>query len=261
LGRYTLNDLVSKDKEDWLSIRQCPELIPDVLKGDPHDENRNERIKAARRWADERRGERREDADPARTGPGRREPESLTTAEYRQQREQVSSEIRPRRDKSLLGLGLVIILIVGGVIAAFQLPPPEVEEAQCNSPARAKINWQNCQLVGLQSINSNLSESQLSNANLESANLLGSNFQKADVSYANLKNANLSFVEFQNARMLGADLHGADLTNADLTNADLSYANLQGAKIKNTNFTGAILSNVIWVDGRKCVSPSIGKCK
>ena len=182
LGRVSLSDLVSTDREEWTVIRQCPELIPDVLKGDPGDENRKERIKAAKRWADERRGERREEDDPERLGAGRRTEESHTTAEYRQQRETVASAIRPRHDKSILGLIVVVLLIIGGVIAAFKLPPPVREDAQCNSPAKPNVNWMHCQLTGMQSINSNLNEAQLSSANLESANLLGSNLQNADLS-------------------------------------------------------------------------------
>jgi len=261
LGRYSLNDLVSKDKEEWLSIRQCSELIPDVLKGDAHDENRQERIKAARRWADERRGERREDADPQRTGPGRRADESISTSEYREQREATTSALKKRRERSIAGLFLVVILIVGGVIAGIQLPPSLPESAQCNSPAQPNVNWRHCQLLGLQSINSNLSDANLSSANLEAANLLGSNLQRADLSYVNFKNANLSLVDFQHARILGADLQNADLTNADFRNADLSYVNLSGANIKNAKFDSTILSNAIWIDGRKCNSSSIGQCE
>ena len=261
LGRVSLNDLVSTDKEEWTPVRQCPELIPDVLKGSPDDENRKERIKAAKRWADERRGERREDTDPARLTTGRRAEEPYTTAEYRQHREAVSSEMRTRNDKGLLGLIIVMLLIIGGIILAFTWQSPVEEDAQCDSPAKPGVNWSHCQLIGLQSINSNLNEAQLSNANLESANLLGSSVIKADLAYANLKNANLSLIDLSQSRMTGADLRGADLSKANLTKADLAYANLKGATITNANFNQTILTNAVWVDGRKCLTPSIGTCK
>jgi len=261
LGRVKLDDLVSKDKEEWTTIRQCPEMIPDVLKEDPNAENHKERIKAAQRWADERRGERRLDEGPDRTGPGRREEEAYTTSEYRHQREAGASTSRTRRDKNAIGLVLAAALILIGVIAAFTIPSPVQEEAQCDSPASSGVNWMNCQLIGLQSINSDLSASKLSNANLESANLLGSNLQKADLSYTNLKNTNLSYTELQDARLLGADLRGANLSETNLSNADLSYANLKGATLTNTILTNTTLSNAIWVDGRKCLSPSVGSCR
>lgn len=261
LGRVNLDDMVSKDKEKWTTIRRCPEVIPDVLKEDPNDKNHKERIKAAQRWADERRGERRLDEDPERTGSGRREEEAYTTAEYRQHREVAALASRTRRGKSVIGLVLVVVVIIGGVIAAFRLPSPVQEDAQCASPARPSINWMNCQLTGLQSINSNLNGARLSNANLESANLLGSSIQKADLSYANLKNANLSYVEFQGSRMLGADLRGADLGKTNLSNANLSYANLKDTNLTDVILTNTILSNAIWLDGRKCLSPSVGRCR
>jgi hypothetical protein len=261
LGRYSLNDYVSKDKEEWQTIRSCPELIPDVLKGDPTDENRKERINAARRWADERRGERREDSDPNRLGPGRRYPESVVTSTYRDQREAVASDLKRRRERSFIGFVLVVLLIMGGVIAGFKLTPPEPEEAQCDATAKPTVNWRHCQLIGLQSINSDLRNAKLSSANLESANLLGTNLQKADLSYVNLQDANLTLAEFQQARIIGADLRGADLTNADFNQADLSYTNLTGATVTGTNFQGANLSNSIWVDGKKCGPGSIGVCK
>jgi len=261
LGRVKLDDSVSKDKEEWTTIRRCPEIIPDILKEDPNAENHKERIKAAQRWADERRGERRLDEGPDRTGPGRREEEAYTTSEYRHQREAGASASQSRRDKSIIGLILVVALILIGVIAAFTIPPPVQEEAQCDSLAKPGVNWMNCQFIGLQSINSNLSEARLSNANLESANLLGSNLQKADLSYANLKNATLSYIELQDARLLGADLRGVNLSETNLTNADLSYVNLKGATLTNAILTNTILSNAIWVDGRKCLSPSIGSCQ
>ena len=261
LGRVSLDDLVSKDKEEWTAIRRCPEIIPDVLKENPDDKNHKERVKAAQRWADERRSERRLDEDPERTGSGRREEEAYMTAEYRQHREVAALASRTRRGKSVIGLVLIVVLIIGGVIAAFTLPSPVQDDAQCASPARPGINWMNCQLTGLQSINSNLNASRLSNANLESANLLGSSIQNADLSYANLKNADLSYVEFQDSRMLGADLRGADLSKANLSKADLSYVNLKGANLTGATLTNTILSNAIWLDGRKCLSPSVGRCR
>ena len=54
LGRINDGDEVSGDGEEWLVIRDIPELIPDVMKGDASDPLVQERLQAARRWADER---------------------------------------------------------------------------------------------------------------------------------------------------------------------------------------------------------------
>ncbi len=260
LGRIGLNDQASKDKEDWVVVRTCAELIPDVLKLGRNVENREERIEAAKRWADERRFERREGEDAERVGPGRRDEESFTASEYREHRESVLAQNKIRRDKSLMGIILVVVILTLGVAAGFMLPTPEQEAAQCSSPAAANVNWRNCQFVGLQSLNSNLNRAQLANANLESANLVGSSIKQADLSYVNLRNANLSFVNLSRTRLIGADLRNADLSNVNFNGANLSYANLTGATLNNTEFKDATLKNTIWITGQTCLAESVGKC-
>ena len=261
LGRIALNDQASKDKEDWLSIRTVSELIPDVLKLDRNDENRKERIEAARRWADERRYERRETSDPSRSGPGRRGEESFATSESRHAREVELKAKKLRREKYTVTAIIFIILLGAGIGVGFLLPTPQQEVAQCEAQAADKINWRDCQLIGLQSLNSSLNGAILANANLESANLVGSSMREADLSYINLRNANLSFVSLQKARLFGADLRKADLTSADIQGADLSYANLTGAKLDGVKLDGAILKNTIWTDGSTCLSVSVGACQ
>ena len=260
LGRIGLNDQASKDKEEWVVVRTCAELIPDVLKLGRDVENRQERIEAAKRWADERRYERRDGEAPDRVGPGRRDEESYTAAEYREHREAVLAQNKRRRDKSLIGIVLVVLILTLGVAAGFLLPSPEQEAAQCTSPASVNVNWRNCQFVGLQSLNSNLNSAVLANANLESSNLVGSSIKQADLSYINLRHANLSFVNLSRSRLIGADLRNSDLSNVNFNGADLSYANLTGATITNTDFNGAMLKNTLWVDGQTCLAQSVGEC-
>jgi len=261
LGRIALDDQASKDKQDWVKVRSCAELIPDVLRLGRNIENREERIEAAKRWADERRYERRDGEEPDRHGPGRRDIESFTTTEYREHRETVLAQSKVRRDKGILGIILVTVVLVLGVVAAFLFPTPEQEIAQCTSPAAGKVNWQNCQLVGLQSLNSNLDDAVLANANLESANLMGSSIKKADLSYINFRHANLTFVNLSYSRLIGADLRNADLSNVNFKGADLSYANLTGATLSDTDFDGAIMKNMIWINGEICTPESVGRCQ
>jgi len=260
LGRIALDDDASQDKQDWLPVRRCAELIPDVLKLDRSVENREERIQAAKRWADERRHERREGEDPVRTSAGRRDEEPPEAMEYRHQREAGFKATRLRRERNFQGLIIVVILILAGVAAGFLFPAAEPVAAQCHAPAAAKINWMDCQLVGLQSLNSDLNGAVMANGNFESANLVGSSIDQANLSYVNLSKANLSFVSLKQTRLIGADLRYADLSNANFQGADLSYANLTGAIMRNTDLDGALLKNAIWTDGKTCLPGSVGQC-
>jgi len=261
LGRIGLDDQASKDKQDWVMVRSCTELIPDVLKIGGEVENRDERIEAAKRWADERRYERRDGEEPERVGAGRRDDESFTITEYREHRETMLANSKIHRDKSTLGIILVALVLVLGVVAGFMFPSPEHEVVQCSSPATEKINWRGCQFVGLQSLNSGLDGAFLANANFESANLMGSSIINADLSYINFRHANLTFVNLSRSRLIGADLSNSDLSDVNFKGADLSYANLFGATLSNTNFDGAIMKNTIWITGQVCTENSISTCR
>jgi hypothetical protein len=251
LGRISAHAEVSQDKEEWKPLRQCPQLIPAVLRGDASDEHTRERLAAARRWADERRRERRlgED-DPDRQGPGRRAQESYTTLEY-----------RDHRETTVIVLLSVVVLLAAGVYAGFKWVPQQPAGPQCEAAATKSINWRQCNKAGLQLLNSDLSGATFNSINLQGANLFGSKFSKADLSYADLSNSNLSFTDFQQAQLKGANLRAADLSKANLSNADLSYADLQNAKLVDTVYTHTNFSHAIWVDGRKCLAGSIGVCR
>jgi len=262
LGRISVHAEVSQDKEEWKPLRQCPQLIPEVLKGAGNDEHTRERLAAARRWADERRRERRnDDDDPERKGPGRRSRESYTTLEYRDHRETVVQELRPSKERFIIVLLSVIVILIGGVYAGFKWVPQMPAEPQCEAAATKGINWRQCNKAGLQLLNSDLSGAVLNSVNLQGANLFGSIFIKADLSYADLSSSNLSFTNFEQAQLKGANLRAADLSKANLSNADLSYADLQDAKLVDTVYTNANFSHAIWLDGRKCLPESIGACR
>lgn len=260
LGRLALNDEVSKDRQEWVAVRSVPELIPDVLKGDVTDPLTKERIAAARRWADERRGERRDEAESNRAGPGRREPETNGTLKHRQQREANIRNTKMSQER-LVGAGLVVVLILvaAGYLGIRYIPTTDAG-AQCEAAPAKGVNWDSCNFVGLQAIKVNLSQAQLNGTNLLNANLFGSNFVEANIAYANFTQANLSFAEMQRAQAKGANFSQADLTNANLSSADLSYANFKQAKLLNTILTAAVLDNAIWTDGKICQVGSLGKC-
>ena len=261
LGRISIHAEVSQDKEEWKPLRQCPQLIPDILKADSTDEHSRERLAAARRWADERRHERRAgEDDPSRKGPGRRTEESYSTLNYRDHRETVSKTLRPSKERFALVLLAVIVLLVAGVYAGFKWVPQAPAGPQCEAAAARGINWRQCNKAGLQLLNTDLSGAILNSTNLQGANLFGSKFIKADLSYADLSNSNLSFADFQQAQLKGVNLRAADLSKANLSNADLSYADLQDSKLVDTVYANANFSNAIWVDGRKCLAGSIGVC-
>lgn len=261
LGRVKLDAQVSTDAKEWKSLQQYQALIPEVLLADPDDEHARERLAAARRWADERRQERRSDDDPQRLGPGRREPEPYVTLKYRSRREAITSELRSIRERYLFSLVFVVVLLLGGGIAALYLVPEQPMAAQCERDAGPGVNWRGCYKVGIQLIRQDLQRAILNAAALQGSNLFGSNLNDADLAYADLGRSNLSFTNLQGANLKGTNLRNADLSQANLDNSDLSYANLENAILRETSLRGSNLSNAIWLDGRICLPGSIGLCK
>ena len=255
LGRYTLQDEVSHDKETWKRIATIPDLIPEVLKADPEDEEAQERLKAARRWADERRFE-HATLDEHRKG------EAYEELEYRENRESVYRSIGKRRDRAIIQSLIVLVLV--GVITyfAFDLAPQTTEkDVDCEAPAAAEVNWRYCRMAGKQIIRSDLKKANLNTTILSRANLFASDLSGANASYTDFSLANLSFANFTNASLKGANLQRADLTQANLTNADLSYADLRDAILTRVHFEKTRLDNVIWIDGRVCAPGSVDECK
>jgi len=262
LGRVRLDAEVSLDKQIWTPLRQVQELIPEVLQGDVDDEHMRERLAAARRWADERRRERRAgDEDPERQGPGRRAREPYATLEYRDRRENVAKTLKPSRERVLAVIVFVGILLGGGIYAGFHWIPQQPNTVNCQAPPVAGVNWRLCNKTGVQILNANLVAAELNSTNFQGASLFGSNLRDVDADYANFSSTNLSFVEFQGAKLKGASLRSSDIRKANFSGADLSYADLRDAKIADTVFARSNLSNALWVDGRKCLPGSIGECR
>lgn len=261
LGRISLTDEVSHDKENWQTIDTLPELVPKVMTVDSDDENAHERLEAAKRWADERRFERRQ-ASRDSDSTDRRSAESFEAMEQRDQRESIYSGLRKRREFAFLQLLIVVILVATAVYFSFNFTPQLAStEPQCTAPAAPGINWAHCHKAGLQALNKDLAGAVLTSAKLNGANLSGSNLAGANLDYADLSLSRLRQVNFTDASLKGASLQNADLSRANLTNADLSYTDLTNAKLAGVRLTGSRLDNTIWVDGRKCLPGSIGKCR
>ena len=256
LGRYKLDDEVSHDKEEWIAIRNVPEIVPEIFREDRDDPGFKDRLAAARRWADERRG-----VDDIDIQGERRTKESYETAEIKRLHRlanKAKKKINPVTTFIQLSIFLTVIIVV--VILAFQFSPKDETLVDCTTPASRGTNWSGCNLSGAQLFKANLVSSNLMNANLQTANLQSADLSLANLKYIQLHLANLKHANFTKANLVGADFISADLSGATFEQANMSYANFRDAKIATANFSNARLDHAIWVDGRKCRANSIGSC-
>jgi len=263
VGRLTVNDMISHDKESWLKISDVPGLIPEVLTDDG-DGQHAERLAAARRWADERREERRLPSKDIsnRQSHGRRNNEQLDDIEYRNRRESIYRTFRekPKRAFSLL---IIFILSVTGLLwGAFNYSPMlHVDEPDCFALPQPKVNWRNCNKSQLIAVQSDLSESNLHSVILRNSNLYASNFNKASMDYSNLSGSNLSQSSFVRAKLKGASFKNSDLRRTNFKGADLTYSDFSNANITFADFTDANLAHAIWINGKVCRAGSVGRCQ
>lgn len=254
LGRYELDNEVSQNKEEWVKIRDVAELVPDIFSDDSDDPGFNERLAAARRWADERRGIN----DIDKYGE-RRESESYESAEIKRLH-RLATKKKNNSKLTLIQLAIVFMLTGGLVVLAFQYSPESKSEVDCAKPAAQAVNWSGCNLTGVELPKAKLIAANLMNINLQTANLRKANLTLANLKYSQLHLANLKYVNFEKANLTAANLMGANLSGASFHKANLSYANFREAIILTTDFSGARLDHAIWVDGRTCKPDSIGVC-
>ena len=256
VGRYKLTDEVSADREDWKPIKACPELIPEVLKGDPDDAQAQDRLAAAKRWADERRP-----SVQGATDEHRKSSESNTTLEYRKHRESIYKRLAKRKEAVVVQSIAVLSMVVLSVYIGFSFMPEENQrETDCQASANIEVDWQYCRLAGIIAIKKDMSRANLNSAILTGANFFASTFNDATLDYADLSVSNLSYAVFVNASLKGTNLQQADLTKVNFNNANLAYADFTGAKIKGIKLKTTKLENAIWVDGQTCLPGSIGQC-
>lgn len=266
LGRLQMDDKVSLDGLEWQLVKDVPSLIPDILDADKDDPMQQERLMAARRWADERLSRDRRDEEPDARSDERRDVSDRRDFEIDDvmtHRSTLRGRSRNNEAKGIftaeLFLAAVVILIAWAGYYAYQNQPEEIV-IDCQAVPAFAVNWTNCIL----------SNKNLRSANLENALLLNARLSAADLQSANLRNANMAYIDLSRANLIGADmslaslkganLSSADLRGASLVNTDLSFANLTGANIRNANIEGARLSKAIWIDGSVCAEGSIGEC-
>jgi uncharacterized protein YjbI with pentapeptide repeats len=143
--------------------------------------------------------------------------------------------------------------------------------AACTDPPGFEVNWQRCNLNGLDFARVDLREARLRDAsflrsNLAESDLSGSNayrakFVNADLTGAKLDAAYMLEADLTKAKLTGASMVGADLRQARFFDADLRGSDLTGARITGADLTRARLDGATWVDGERiCGENSVGRC-
>ncbi len=244
LGRIHPNDLLSQDKEIWRKASSVREVMPDVIKH-RNEPNYKERLKAARRWADEREQVREVGADgKAKIFATRK-------------------KITHLRIKTLGFIGILsfVAIISGLVITLFLFTPEDpLAKIDCNATQGEGRIFDGCHLQRKNFTKKSLKNSSFKNTLLQNTQFSYAILQNSNFDYANLSHATLSHANFTQASLRAVDLRSALLYKTNFSNADLSYADLTGAKVSKINLTGAILNNTVWFDGNICNKASIGKC-
>lgn len=269
LGRIHAEDEVRCDAGEWKKLCQVPDLIPDVMKLPPGRENTQKLLMARMREDERKPGDRRDrQARPPagvlerRSGKDRRQPETDIALRHRQLKYQVAHTAR--RSARLYRYPVVAMLLVfSGLFFSYlgKMMPAKPEVPDCSATPRPGVNWEHCNLTGLQATGGQLSGAHMSNSRLDSAQLQSAELVGVNLEYSSLNLSNLQQADLRQSSLVGAVLRGADLRNATLENANLAYANLSGAQIEGADFSGAILDNAIWVDQQTCASGSTGICR
>jgi len=263
IGRITNEHELSNDKKDWKTLSELSFLVPDVMQSDSEDDFAEQRLQAAKRWADERM------ETPQGSGfhksIDRRE--SLTERDegnyiaHSNHLQEVLEKKRSQKLKVIVTSLFFASLLIAAVATIIMNVEPKMDvEIDCKAAAEPNVNWSNCQLEGVVYNNVNLRSALLRNINLTGGALTNSLLRDADVSYSVFSFADISGSDFSSARLIGATLKGANLDSVKFRDADLSYADLSGANIVGVDISGAKLDNAIWISGRECLPGSIGEC-
>lgn len=269
LGRIRESDELKRGDSDWAPLSMYPELLPEVMKLPPTEENLKKLLMARMREDERQPGDRRERApkQPAgiqekrRSGERRRD-ETEEERRYRLLRFELLHKAQGSRNLYRYPLVASALVFLGLAVSyALERVQPEPVAPDCAASARPGVNWNNCNQTGLVANHADLIGAQIRNARLDAAQLSGAKLAGANLEYSSLNLGNLRQADLSHARLVGVTLRGSDLRNSTLVQADLSYANLSGARIEGANFTGAILDNAIWVDQKPCLPGSVGACK
>lgn len=245
LGRIHPSDMLSQDKDIWRKASSIHEVMPDVIKH-RHEDNYKERLKAARRWADERDEVREVGADGE---------EKIYTPRQKTTHLQIKTI-------GILGILGLIGLFTGFIVIIFMFTP-ESPLAQINCSEKIfqdGIILDGCRLQRKDFSRQSLKNSSFKNALLQNTQFKNSYLQASQFDFANLSHADLSGANLTGASLRAVDLRGAILASTIFTKADMSYADLTGAKASKVKFTGTKLANTIWFDGSICDKESVGRC-
>lgn len=158
--------------------------------------------------------------------------------------------------------GILVFMVVGGFIVVIMMMDAGRDDqvTDCQAVAAPNVKWENCRLDGSNLQSANLTSANMVNTKLINAKLGEAVLEQADMRFVDLSSADLSYAHLKEADLKGATLRNADLTYADFTSANLSHADFMGAKLGGAEFDQANLDGAIWIDGKRCLPGSIGKC-
>jgi hypothetical protein len=269
LGRIRESDeLRSGEEGDWQPVCECPELIPEVMKLPPTEENRQKLLIARMREDERRPGDRRSEGDgPAqvqerRSRAERRRAEAPELLRYRELKYRVSHATPGSAALYRYPLTVAVLVLLGFSLSyTLKQSEPHSVPPDCAAQARPGVNWNNCNLSGLHAKQADLLGARVRNARLDAAQLARARLAGADLEYTSLNLSNLQAADLSHANLRGVALRGGDLRDARLVEANLSYANLSGARLEGADLSGAILDHTIWIDQRSCLPGSVGECK
>ena len=148
--------------------------------------------------------------------------------------------------------------------------------ADCDSKPGEGVSYEGCAFADGQDLsgtfipNSNLTftsfiqvnftKSIMMNSNLSNGNFSEANFFRVNLYESVLEGGNFEKANFESANLTRTNFKAASLIETSFKNSNLFGANLTSANLLNANFEGANLNEVIWTDGKKCGTNSIGKC-
>lgn len=268
LGRIRETDELKAEGGEWAVVTEYPELIPEVMKLPPSEEN-HQLLLMARMREDERTPGDRRDRNPnvpqavreRRSGQERRQSETEESLRHRELKYQVAHVAHANGKLYRYPAIFTVIVLVGFAISfLLEKAEPEVVPPDCSAGAHPGVDWSHCNLSGVKLDGASLVGAKLGNARMELAHLGEANLSGATLEYARLDLANLEQANLSHANLFGATLRGANLRGARLSDSNLAYANLSGALIEGADLSGAVLDNAIWVDERTCLPGSLGRC-
>jgi len=258
LGRIKLETLVSQDKNNWAPVKNYPAMVPDVVReaGTPEGDRA---LMLARIREDERSS--RERSDAMEGEDERREDEEQIMRLHRQMRDDVLKYYNqgPRQKVVYYTIAAALLFTLIGFFIASQTEDT-VRLADCSATPQPGINWSGCNKQGERLRNQNLDGANLRSARLQNSDFSAASLRHADLAYADLSQSILISARLQQSNLVGANLRRANLRDANLKGADLSYAELEGAQLQGANLKQTTLDHAIWVNGKTCLSGSVGGC-